>query len=132
MSVQVGPEYAGVRVRFIGTLDNARVHMQIDIGFDDIIYPGPVEIEYPTILKSPVLKLLCYSRESAVAEKFEAMLKLGELNSRMKDFYDIWLLSRQFDFNGKELAEAIRLTLDHRGTVIPEIIIAFTLSLIHI
>lgn len=123
-------DYEGVRVRFIGTLDNAIVHMQIDIGFDDIIHPGPVETEYPTILKSPVLKLLCYSRESAIAEKFEAMLKLGELNSRMKDFYDIWLLSRQFDFNGKVLAEAIRLTLDHRGTVIPEIIIAFTKAFI--
>lgn len=119
-------DYEGVRIRFIGTLDNARVHMQIDIGFDDIVHPEPVEIEFPTILDSPVPKLLCYTRESAIAEKFEAMLKLGELNSRMKDFYDIWLLSRQFDFDGKELAEAIRITLEHRGTDIPEIIIAFT------
>ncbi|VAW95637.1 FIG00645039: hypothetical protein with HTH-domain [hydrothermal vent metagenome] len=54
------------------------------------------------------------------------MLKLGELNSRMKDFYDIWLLSRQFDFDGKELAEAMRLTLKHRGTDIPDVITAFT------
>jgi hypothetical protein len=119
-------DYEGVRVRFIGTLDNARVHMQIDIGFDDIVHPEPVESEFPTILDSPVPRLLCYSRESAIAEKFEAMVKLGQLNSRMKDFYDIWLLSRQFDFNGKELSEAIRLTLEHRGTDIPEIITAFT------
>ncbi|MFH0784660.1 MAG: nucleotidyl transferase AbiEii/AbiGii toxin family protein [Pseudomonadota bacterium] len=62
-------------------------------------------------------RLLCYSRESAIAEKFEAMVKLGALNSRMKDFYDIWLLSRQFDFDGAKLAEAIRLTFDRRGTV---------------
>jgi len=119
-------DYEGVRVRFIGTLDNARVHMQIDVGFDDIVHPEPIETEFPTILKSPIPRLLCYSRESVIAEKFEAMLKLGELNSRMKDFYDIWLLSRQFDFNGKELAEAIRLTLEHRGTEIPEDITAFT------
>jgi len=119
-------DYEGVRVRFIGTLDNARVHMQIDVGFDDIVHPEPIETEFPTILDSPVPKLLCYSRESAIAEKFEAMLKLGQLNSRMKDFYDIWLLSRQFDFDGKELAEAMRLTLEHRGTDIPENITAFT------
>ncbi len=123
-------DYEGVRVRFIGKLDNARVHMQIDVGFDDIVHPEPIKTEFPTILKSPIPKLLCYSRESVIAEKFETMLKLGELNSRMKDFYDIWLLSRQFDFNGKELAEAIRLTLEHRGTEIPEVITAFTKAFI--
>lgn len=119
-------DYEGVRVRFIGRFDNARVTMQIDVGFGDIIHPEPVEMELPNILDSPAPKLLCYSRESAIAEKFEAMIKLGELNSRMKDFYDIWLLSRQFDFNGAELAEAVRLTLEHRGTEIPEVVTAFT------
>ncbi len=119
-------DYEGVRVRFIGTLDNARVHMQIDVGFDDIVHPEPIETEFPTILDSPVPRLLCYSRESAIAEKFEAMLKLGQLNSRMKDFYDIWLLSRLFNFDGKEFSKAMRLTLEHRGTEIPEVITAFT------
>ncbi len=119
-------DYEGVRVRFIGYLGNARVTMQIDVGFGDIIHPEPVEMELPNILDSPALRLLCYSRESAIAEKFEAIIKLGELNSRMKDFYDIWLLSRQFEFNGAELAEAVRLTLDHRGTEIPEVDTAFT------
>lgn len=125
-------DYEGVRVRFVGTLENARVHMQIDIAFDDIVHPEPIETEFPTILDSPVPRLFCYSRESAIAEKFEAMLKLGELNSRMKDFYDIWLLSRQFNFEGKELAQAMQLTLEHRGTVIPEIITAFTKGFIEI
>jgi len=119
-------DYEGVRVRFIGTLDGARVHMQIDVGFDDIVHPEPVEMEFPTMLDFPIPRLLCYSRESAIAEKFEAMLKLGELNSRMKDFYDIWLLSRQFDFSGEDLAKAIRLTLEHRGTTIPTEITAFS------
>ena len=80
----------------------------------------------PTMLDSPAPRLLCYSRESSIAEKFEVMIKLGVLNSRMKDFYDIWLLSRQFDFDGARLAEAIRLTLERRGTALPTEIEAFT------
>ena len=119
-------DYEGVRVRFIGTLENARVNMQIDVGFGDIVHPQPVEIELPAMLDFPSPRLLCYSRESAIAEKFEAMIKLGELNSRMKDFYDIWILSRQFAFDGVELATAVRLTLENRETEIPEVITAFT------
>jgi len=119
-------DYEGVRIRFTGTLDNARVNMQIDVGFGDIIHPEPVEADLPTILDSPVPRLFCYSRESAIAEKFEAMVKLRELNSRMKDFYDIWLLSQQFEFDGAELTEAVRLTFENRATEIPKVIIAFT------
>lgn len=122
--------YKGIRVRFTGTLDNARVHMQIDIGFGDIVHPEPEESDLPTVLDSPVPRVLCYSRESSISEKFEAMIKLGELNSRMKDFYDIWLLSRQFDFDGVILAEAIRLTFDHRGTALPRVIEAFSQAFI--
>lgn len=118
-------DYEGIRIRFRGSLDSARVSMQIDIGFGDIVYPGPEESDLPTMLGSPVPRLLCYSRESAIAEKFEAMVKLGALNSRMKDFYDIWLLSCQFDFDGAKLAEAIRLTFERPGTVIPVGIEAF-------
>lgn len=101
-------DYEGIRIRFKGRLDSARANMQIDIGFGDIVFPGPELSELPTLLNSPAPRLLCYSRESAIAEKFEAMVKLRELNSRMKDFYDIWLLSRQFDFAGENMAEAIR------------------------
>ncbi|MFZ2447398.1 MAG: nucleotidyl transferase AbiEii/AbiGii toxin family protein [Syntrophobacteraceae bacterium] len=118
-------DYEGIRVRFRGMLDSARVSMQIDIGFGDIVYPGPEESDLPTMLDFPSPRLLCYSRESVIAEKFEAMVKLGVLNSRMKDFYDIWLLSRQFDFDGAKLAEAIRLTFERRGTVLPADIEAF-------
>lgn len=118
-------DYEGIRIRFRGTLDSARVSMQIDIGFGDIVYPGPEESDLPTMLDFPSPRLLCYSRESAIAEKFEAMVKLGVLNSRMKDFYDIWLLSRQFDFDGMKLTEAIRLTFERRGTVMPIEIEAF-------
>jgi hypothetical protein len=122
--------YAGIRVRFIGALDKARVHMQIDIGFGDIVYPGPEEADLPCVLDSPVPRVLCYSRESTIAEKFEAMAKLGELNSRMKDFYDIWLLSRQFNFEGETMAKAIRLTFDYRGTSLPAVVEVFSKAFI--
>lgn len=119
-------DYKGIRVRFQGLLDSARVNMQIDIGFGDVVHPRPGISELPTILDSPAPRLLCYSRESAIAEKFEAMVKLRELNSRMKDFHDIWLLSRQFDVDGIVLSEAIRQTFSNRNTDLPAEIVAFS------
>ena len=94
-------EYQGVRIQFPAKLDTMTLNMQLDIGYGDIIHPSPEESELSSILGFAAPRLLCYSRESAIAEKFEAMLKLRELNRRMKDFYDIWLLCRQFGFNGK-------------------------------
>jgi hypothetical protein len=99
--------------------------MQIDIGFGDVVYPEPEESDLPTMLNFPAPRMLCYSRESFISEKLEAMVKLGMLNSRMKDFYDIWLLSRQFTFDGAKLAEAIRRTFERRGTALPAEIEAF-------
>lgn len=119
-------EYRGIRIRFPAKLDTMTLNMQLDIGFGDIIYPSPEESHLPSILDFPAPRLLCYSRESAIAEKFEAMLRLQELNSRMKDFYDVWLLSRQYGFDGKTLSEAIRLTLEQRGTELPDKIVAFS------
>lgn len=124
-AIKEDADYEGVRVRFIGTLDNARVTMQVDVGFGDVVHPAPTLTELPALLDMPAPRMLCYSRESAIAEKLEAMITLGALNSRMKDFYDIWLLSRQFEFDGTALAEAIRLTLENRGTPLPEVITAF-------
>lgn len=123
-------DYEGIRIRFRGLLDSAKINMQVDIGFGDIVYPGPEKSYLPVILEVPAPQLLCYSRESAIAEKFEAMVKLGSLNSRMKDFYDIWLLARQFQFDGEKLAEAIRLTFEKRGTSIPQGVAAFEQSFI--
>lgn len=100
--------------------------MQIDIGFGDVIYPGPQHTEMPTILDFPPAVINAYSLESAIAEKFEAMIKLDVLNSRMKDFYDIWLLSRQFNFSSKDLQKAIDLTLHNRKTMLPEELIPFS------
>lgn len=119
-------DYKGIRVLFKGFLDTARINMQIDIGFGDIILPEPERLTFPVILDSPSPILLCYSKESAIAEKFHAIVKLGMINSRMKDFYDIWLLSRQFTFDRDTLNKAIKLTFAERMTQMPDTIIAFT------
>src|SRR4030043_2422647 len=121
-------EYEGIRVRFRGSLDTARIVMQLDIGFGDVVIPSPEPTNYPVLLDLPAPHLRGYSRESTIAEKFEAMVKLDILNSRMKDFFDIWLLSRQFDFQGQRLSEAIEKTFTTRGTDIQSEPIALTNS----
>jgi len=113
-------DYQGVRVRFSGLLQTAQMPMQLDIGFGDALVPGANRAEYPTLLDLPAPSLLCYSRESVVAEKFQAMVMLGDINSRMKDFYDIWLLARQFEFDGSILQQAIQQTFNHRSTELPD------------
>lgn len=118
--------YDGVRVRFHGTLDSARIAMQIDIGFGDIVYPNPEPRSLSSMLDDPPPTLLCYTLESAIAEKLEAAVKLGSLNSRMKDFYDVWMLSRSCDFSGETLAGAILETFRNRKTPVPRHIHALT------
>ena len=111
--------YEGVRVRLLAYLDTARIPLQVDVGFGDPLVPGPCPIRLPTILDFPPAELQGYSRESVIAEKFQAMVYLGAIKSRMKDFYDIWLLVTQFDFDGATVAQAIRETFHWRQTVIP-------------
>ncbi len=113
--------YPGVRIRFQATLGAARVTLQLDIGFGDVVAPAPHLIEYPTLLEFEAPRLRGYSKESFVAEKFESIVTLGILNSRMKDYFDIWTLSRQFDFDGQTLGNAIARTFSNRGTrIVPE------------
>ncbi|MBN1293134.1 MAG: nucleotidyl transferase AbiEii/AbiGii toxin family protein, partial [Candidatus Latescibacteria bacterium] len=102
------------------------INMQIDIGFGDPIYPKPTKNKLPSILDFPAPALYCYSKESAIAEKFEAIFKLGLLNSRIKDFYDIWILSRQFAFSLSTLSKAVDKTFKQRGTTISKPIAAFS------
>ena len=118
-------EYHGVRVLFIGQLDSARINMQIDVGFNDIIFPSSEEQVLPTILDFPAPTLKCYSKETVIGEKFETIVKLGYQNSRMKDFYDIWLLSRLYNFNGNQLSEAVKKIFNHRMTSYKGEIFAF-------
>jgi predicted nucleotidyltransferase component of viral defense system len=114
--IKEAADYGGVRVRFYATLAKARIPMQVDIGFGDVMVPGPIEVEYPTLLDFPAPILQAYSRETVIAEKLEALTMLGQLNSRIKDYYDIALLSRMYSFEGERLSEAIAATFRHRGT----------------
>lgn len=112
-------EYVGVRLTFEAHLAGARIPMQVDIGFGDAVNPPPETVEYPILLDLPAPHVLAYPREAVVAEKFQAMVALGIANSRMKDFYDLWILARQFAFEGPKLAAAIRATFDRRQTPAP-------------
>lgn len=118
--------YEGVRVRLEASLGPARIPLQLDVGFGDPIVPGPAQIQLPAILDFPPPRLQGYSRESTIAEKLRAMVYLGEINSRMKDFYDVWLLAGQFSFEGAVLAQAIREAFLWRQTDLPEEPIAFS------
>ncbi|MBW2149461.1 MAG: nucleotidyl transferase AbiEii/AbiGii toxin family protein [Deltaproteobacteria bacterium] len=109
-------DYKGIRVLVRGNLGSTRLFLQVDIGFGDVIIPGPSKVKYPVLLDFPPPELDGYTMESTVAEKFQAMMKLGLLNSRMKDFYDIWFLSRNFDFKWETLIEAIEKTFEKTKT----------------
>jgi len=115
-------EYGGVRVRTTATIAGARIPIQVDIGFGDAITPAAVEIDYPTLLDAATPSLLAYPVETVVAEKFEALVTLGMANSRLKDFYDLWTISRTFELRRTALVEAIRRTFERRGTLLPSVI----------
>ena len=112
-------EYGGLRLRTTASISGARINLTIDIGFGDALEPGAEFIDYPVLLDHPAPRLQAYARETVIAEKFQAMVALGRANSRMKDFYDIWILSRSFSFDDDRLARAIAATFARRGTVIP-------------
>lgn len=111
--------YGGVRVRLAADLDGARIAIQVDIGFGDTVTPGVVEAEFPTLLDSPVPRLRTYPPETVVAEKFEAMVRLGIANTRMKDFHDLWAMATTLEFKGAPLAAALAATFQRRGTALP-------------
>lgn len=113
--------YPGVRVTFAACLGKARVKMQIDVAFEDVVVPGVETRELPSVLpncRSPRIRV--YPPESTISEKLHAMVSLGLVNSRMKDFYDLWLLARSLSFDGRDLAKAIGATFARRKTRIPD------------
>jgi predicted nucleotidyltransferase component of viral defense system len=112
-------EYGGLRVRGAASLAGARIAVLVDIGFGDSVEPGLRTIDYPTLLDLPAPKLRAYAPETVIAEKFQAMVALGRANSRMKDFYDIWILTKTFDFARDRLSRAITATFVRRQTAIP-------------
>jgi predicted nucleotidyltransferase component of viral defense system len=120
-TIREDQEYQGQRVVLTARLGQARLSLQIDIGFGDAVFPAPIETTYPTLLEFPPPRLRIYPKESVVAEKLHAMVVLDLTNSRMKDFYDIWTLSRLFSFDSVALTQAIQATFDRRKTAIPMI-----------
>ena len=115
-------EYHGVKVSILGHLDKTKVPISIDIGFGDIVYPERMKMDFPVLLDMDIPKVYAYSINSVVAEKFEAFVSLGLANSRYKDFYDIYVLSDRYNFDGKELTNAIKETFNHRGTSFDDIV----------
>lgn len=112
-------EYGGTRLKLNGDLAGARMHLQVDIGFGDIVTPAADSADYPTLLDYPAPHLRVYPRETVIAEKFQAMVHLGIANSRMKDFHDLWIIGSQFDFDGSTLASALGRTFERRNTPLP-------------
>jgi len=119
MRIKEGADYEGVRVNVAARLDSAKLDLQIDIGFGDAVTPRTIEVDYPTLLPMPAARLHVYPRETVVAEKLQAMVHLGIANSRMKDFFDLWFLATNFEFEGAELAKAISATFERRKTPLP-------------
>jgi len=117
--IRVEEEYAGTRIKLMAMLGKARIPLQIDVGFGDAVTPAPQEISFPTMLDFPAPSLRAYRPETVIAEKFHAMVDLGLRNTRMKDFYDVWKLSQQFEFDGETMVEAIRATFARRQTPLP-------------
>ena len=112
-------EYGGMRVTMEARLGRAKVPLQVDIGFGDAITPKALIETFPVILDFPAPQLAMYPRETAIAEKYETIVRRGIINSRMKDYYDIWALAQSFDFNGEVLKDAIKATFKRRKTTVP-------------
>ena len=112
-------EYGGARLQTDADIGGAKVRVSIDIGFGDALEPGLEELDYPVLLDLPAPTLRAYARETVIAEKFQAMVLLGRANTRMKDFYDIWLLSQDFEYDANRVATAIAATFARRKTAIP-------------
>ena len=116
-------KYHGLNVSVLAFLDRTQINLSVDIGFGDVIYPNKVKMDYPVILDDDNPIIYAYSIYSCIAEKFEAIVSLGYDNSRLKDFYDIYVIVSSFDLNGNELYSAIKETFGHRNTKFDEIVI---------
>jgi len=113
-------EYQGQRVTLSAFLGKARIPIQVDVAFGDVVTPKAGKITYPTLLDFPAPIIRVYPRETVIAEKLQAMVMLGMANSRMKDFYDLYVLARDFAFDGASLTKAIKATFKRRKTDIPK------------
>jgi len=112
--IREGQIYMGQRVKLVAFLSTARIPVQVDVGFGDVVTPDAEEIEYPTLLDLPAPTIRAYPPETVIAEKLQAMVALGMQNSRMRDYYDLWIISRQFSFEGAALVAAVQATFNRR------------------
>jgi predicted nucleotidyltransferase component of viral defense system len=113
-------DYEGVGVNLTGYLGKAKIPLQVDISFADVVSPAPIMLQYPTILQMPAPHLQGYPPESVMAEKLQALVFLGSVNSRMKDFYYLWVLAEKFEFDGRKLQQAIINTFQRGNTALPK------------
>jgi hypothetical protein len=118
--IREGQEYGGQRITVNAFIKTARIPLQIDVGFGDSIVPGVIDLDYPTMLGAPLPHLRAYPLETVVAEKCQAAVSLGLLNSRMKDFYDFHIIAKSHAFVGEVLGRAIEATFKQRGTTLPK------------
>ena len=117
-TIREDAEYDGLRLRFRATLGRSRIPMQVDLGFGDAVQPPPKDVKYPTLLDFPAPRIRAYPLEAVIAEKLHAMIHFGELNCRLKDFYDLYVISTHFPFDGRSLTGGISATFERRGASI--------------
>ena len=125
-SISEFKDYHGLNVSVTAYLDRTRIPVSIDIGFGDVIYPDAVKMDFPIILDIDPPTINAYSLESSVAEKLEAIVRNGYLNSRYKDFYDIYIISTTYSFSYSVLRRAVVETFENRKTNITADTAAFT------
>jgi hypothetical protein len=118
-AIRAEDEYAGIRATLPTRCGTARLTLQIDMGLGDSVWPTPRLSAYPVLLDLPAPEVFIYPREAVVAEKLEAIVVLGDRNSRIKDFFDLHHLASRFEFDRATLAEAVRRTFERRRTPIP-------------
>jgi predicted nucleotidyltransferase component of viral defense system len=117
--IRKATDYGGLRVHIPASVGGAKVIAAVDLGFGDATEPGLEEVELPVLLDLPPPRLRAYSRETQIAEKFQALIRLGLANTRLKDFFDIWLITRTNTFSGERLTRAIAATFERRQTPLP-------------
>jgi predicted nucleotidyltransferase component of viral defense system len=117
--IRAAKAYGGITVSLVARIAAATLTVRIDIGFGDVVTPSPVEVSMPVLLDHPRPQLRAYPPETVIAEKFEAIVTLGEANTRIKDYFDLWMLRQHFTLDQALVAAAIRATFARRNTDIP-------------
>lgn len=120
--IRKSSSYGGVRVHVIARLGPAKILVKVDIGFGEATVPAPEHETVPTILDHPAPRLRAYKRETVIAEKFHAIVDLGERNNRLKDYFDLWFLAAHFEFDGDILGRALQATFKRRGKALPVVV----------